>query len=200
MKTAKLYDSVRHPETASNIAVVGKLTIFVHEIARDEVLFVLNPNIDGFHESKRTGTQRVSFQATDETLLSRLTPSSPPIRVEAVGERYEVCIAGIGTEWFLSIAFSPDGHRIATGRSDGIVQISDATNGRQLLGLQITNYDTSKVVTQGWNGEQPLHFHDRPQGRPQIRPKPVKRSLSLKRFCLTIGVRFPPESTRSDID
>src|SRR5690349_10376837 len=85
MRTPKLYSSVRHTEIGSNIAVIGKLTILVHQIARGEVLFVLNPNLQDFHEEKRTMTQQSSFEGTDETRFSRLKPDSPPIEVMAVG-------------------------------------------------------------------------------------------------------------------
>jgi hypothetical protein len=99
MRTSRIYNnSVENPETASNIAIIGKLTIFVEGIAGGEVHFVLNPNIDHFYESKRTGRQSVSLAFTDDTVSYRLKPTSPPIKVRAVDECYEVSVAEIGTE------------------------------------------------------------------------------------------------------
>jgi hypothetical protein len=96
MKTPKLYDSTRHPEPAANIAVVGKLTVLVHQIAPGEVLFVLNPNLQSFHHEKNT--EDVSFVRTDDTVLLRLTPKSAPVQVSAAGARYEVSLVEIGSE------------------------------------------------------------------------------------------------------
>ena len=96
MKTPKLYDSTRHPKPAANVTVVEKLTIVVHSIGRDEVCFVLNPNIEDFQQSRTA--QELSFSGTDETVLLRLSPASPPVHVSAVGTRYAVALAEIGTE------------------------------------------------------------------------------------------------------
>jgi hypothetical protein len=96
MKTPKLYDSTRHPEHAANIAVVDNLTIMVHEIARGEVLFVLNPNIQGFRQG--TSTQSVEFEGTDETVFLRLTRTSAAVSVSAGGARYEVSLLEIDSE------------------------------------------------------------------------------------------------------
>lgn len=96
MKTPKLYHSARHPDPAANVAVVGNLTIVVHQIDRNEVLFVLNPNIQDFHHS--AGTQDLEFERTDETQLQRLSPASPPVRVSASSSLYDVSLAEIGME------------------------------------------------------------------------------------------------------
>jgi hypothetical protein len=96
MRTQKLYDSTRHPEAAANVAVVGDLTVVVDRIVRDEVLFVLNPNIQSFRQGK--STQEISFVGTDETVLLRLTPTSAPVLVSAAGKSYEVALVEIGSE------------------------------------------------------------------------------------------------------
>src|SRR6266487_3449968 len=96
MQTPKLYDSSRHPEPAANVAVFGNLTVVVHQIVRGEVLFVLNPNIQSFRQGN--STQEVSFVCTDDTVLLRLTPTSAPVQVSAVGKQYEVSLVEIGSE------------------------------------------------------------------------------------------------------
>jgi uncharacterized protein (DUF2141 family) len=96
MKTGKIYDSVRHPEVAANIAVIDSLTIQVRQIRRGEVLFVVNPNIKHFRQGQ--SKQEIEFACTDETAFLRLTPTSPPVQVLAAGSLYNVSVAEIGAE------------------------------------------------------------------------------------------------------
>lgn len=96
MRTPKLYDSTRHPDPAANIAVVANITVLVHQIARGEVWFVLNPNIQSFQQGIRS--QEVEFVRTDETVMWSLTPTSAPIQVSAGRVRYEVSLAETGSE------------------------------------------------------------------------------------------------------
>jgi hypothetical protein len=96
MRTLKLYDSTRHPEPAANVAVLENLTVVVHQIRRGEVLFVLNPNIQSFCQSK--SNQEISFAGTDETVLLRLESTSAPVHVSAGGASYQVSIAEVGAE------------------------------------------------------------------------------------------------------
>jgi hypothetical protein len=96
MKTGKVYDSVRHPEAAANIAVIGSLTIKVHDIRRGAVWFVLNPNIQHFRQAKTK--QEIEFSCTDETVFLLLMPTSPPVQVCAAGVLYTVSVAEMGSE------------------------------------------------------------------------------------------------------
>ena len=106
MRTPKLYDSTRHPEPAANVTVIGKLTVVVHRISRGEVCFVLNPNIEGFRQTRTA--QGLSFSGTGETLLLRLSPASAPVQVSAVGTRYAVSLAEIGSEQMAGVVGSLD--------------------------------------------------------------------------------------------
>jgi hypothetical protein len=96
MKTPKLYDSARHPEPASNFATVGNITLVVHQILADEVLFVINPDTQGFLASR--SSQTMSFIKSDETQIQRLRLSSSPIPAIGAEVPYTVSLVEIGTE------------------------------------------------------------------------------------------------------